>query len=185
MPPSYWNAAEWPSPRSSTIEIFRPRVRKAVSRRRSSSVEKSKSSASKMSASGRNVTVVPVGAPLASFSPCSSGACGAPRRVLLGEDVAVAADLHAQPLGQRVDDGHADAVQPAGDLVAAAPPNLPPACSTVSTTSTAGLPSFSMIATGMPRPLSTTVTELSGWIVTDTSVQKPARASSTELSTTS
>ena len=37
----------------------------------------------------------------------------------------------------------------------------------MSTTSTAGRPSFSMIATGMPRPSSTTVTELSGWIVTD------------------
>ncbi len=55
----------------------------------------------------------------------------------------------------------------------------------MSTTSTAGLPSFSMFATGMPRPSSATVTELSGWIVTDTSVQKPAKASSTELSTTS
>ena len=41
-------------------------------------------------------------------------------RVLLGEDVAVAADLHGQPLGEGVDDGHADAVQAAGDLVAAA-----------------------------------------------------------------
>ena len=60
MPPSYWNSAEWPSPRSSTIVIFSPRVRNAVSRRRSSSVWKSKSSDSKISASGRNVMVVPV-----------------------------------------------------------------------------------------------------------------------------
>jgi hypothetical protein len=37
----------------------------------------------------------------------------------------------------------------------------------------------------MPRPLSTTVTELSMWMVTLISLQKPARASSTELSTTS
>ena len=36
----------------------------------------------------------------------------------------------------------------------------------MSTTSTAGRPSFSCIATGIPRPLSTTVIELSGWIVT-------------------
>ena len=61
--------AAWPSPRSSTIEIFRPRVRKAVSRRRSSSVWKSKSSVSKISASGRKVTVVPVPAPGSSGSP--------------------------------------------------------------------------------------------------------------------
>jgi hypothetical protein len=48
---------------------------------------------------------------------------------------------------------------------------LPPACSTVSTTSSADLPSFSIVATGMPRPLSVTVTELSGWIVTSTESQ--------------
>ena len=47
-------------------------------------------------------------------------------------------------------------------------PNLPPAWRTVSTTSAAGLPSFFMIPVGMPRPLSATVTELSGWIVTST-----------------
>ena len=107
----------WPSPRSSTIEMRRSRVRNAVSRSRSSSVLKSKSSVSKMSASGRNVIVV----------PCSS--VGSPRvigpdrdaaLVALGPDVAVAADLGVEPLRQRVDDRHADAVQAAGDLVAAA-----------------------------------------------------------------
>ena len=40
-------------------------------------------------------------------------------------------------------------------------------------------------STGIPRPLSMTVTELSMWTVTAISEQKPARASSTELSTTS
>jgi hypothetical protein len=44
---------------------------------------------------------------------------------------------------------------------------------------------LAIVATGMPRPSSTTVTELSGWIVTSTRVQWPASASSTELSTTS
>ena len=53
MPPSYWNSARCPVPRSSTSVIFRPRVRNAVSRMRSSSVVKSSSSDSKMSASGR------------------------------------------------------------------------------------------------------------------------------------
>ena len=43
-----------------SIVICRPRVRNAVSRRRCSSVAKSKSSVSKISASGRNVIVVPV-----------------------------------------------------------------------------------------------------------------------------
>ena len=95
-------------------------MRKAVSRRRSSSVWKSKSSVSKMSASGRNVTVVPVARPCGSCSPLIELACGRPARVLLREHVAVAADLDAQPLGERVDDRDADAVQAARDLVAAA-----------------------------------------------------------------
>src|SRR3954466_12856559 len=43
-----------------------------------------------------------------------------PAVVLLDPDVAVAADLGAHRLAQRVDDRHADAVQAAGDLVAAA-----------------------------------------------------------------
>ena len=53
------------------------------------------------------------------------------------------------------------------------------------TTSAAGLPVFFSMSTGMPRPLSTTVTLLSTWIVTRTSEQCPAIASSTLLSTTS
>src|SRR5438067_2054573 len=38
MPPSYWNSARCPVPRSSTIVILSPFVRNAVSRIRSSSV---------------------------------------------------------------------------------------------------------------------------------------------------
>ena len=41
-------------------------------------------------------------------------------RILLREDVAVAADLHQQALRQRVDDRDADPVQATGDLVATA-----------------------------------------------------------------
>jgi hypothetical protein len=36
------------------------------------------------------------------------------------------------------------------------------------TTSSADLPSFSIVATGMPRPSSVTVTELSGCTTTET-----------------
>jgi hypothetical protein len=43
-----------------------------------------------------------------------------PACVILRVHVAVAADLHVQLFGQRVDDRHADSVQAAGDLVAAA-----------------------------------------------------------------
>jgi hypothetical protein len=55
----------------------------------------------------------------------------------------------------------------------------------VSTISAAGLSYLSMIPTGMPRPLSAIVTELSGLMVTTSPLQYPASASSTELSTTS
>src|ERR1700719_4790060 len=63
--------------------------------------------------------------------------------------------------------------------------NFPPACSTVITTSAAGFFSVACMSTGMPRPLSITVTLLSSCTVTLISSQYPAMASSTELSTTS
>src|ERR1700735_2306511 len=53
------------------------------------------------------------------------------------------------------------------------------------TTSAAGFFSVACMSTGMPRPLSTTVTLLSSCTETLISSQKPAMASSTELSTTS
>ena len=54
------------------------------------------------------------------------------------------------------------------------------------TTSSALLPPWSAIgATGMPRPLSTTVHDPSGFSVISTRSQWPASASSTLLSTTS
>ena len=65
------------------------------------------------------------------------------------------------------------------------PPNFPPACSTVNTTSTAGFPALWLIPVGIPRPSSSTVIELSLWMVTCIWVQYPARASSMELSTIS
>ena len=96
----------------------RPRVRNAVSRRRCSSVANSKSSVSKISASGRNVIVVPVS--LRRRRPSAAAPCGAPRDVVLRPREAVAPDLDVELLRQRVDDRDADAVQAAGDLVAAA-----------------------------------------------------------------
>ena len=53
------------------------------------------------------------------------------------------------------------------------------------TISSADLPYWGMTFTGMPRPLSMTLTELSSQMVTSMLVQNPAKASSTELSTTS
>ena len=53
------------------------------------------------------------------------------------------------------------------------------------TTSTVGRCSVGCSSTGIPRPLSTTLSPPSAWMVTSMWSQKPARASSTELSTTS
>ena len=47
------------------------------------------------------------------------------------------------------------------------------------------LPLTSIGPVGMPRPLSSTETELSGWITISIALQWPPRASSIELSTTS
>ena len=60
--------------------------------------------------------------------------------------------------------------------------NFPPACSRVSTTSAAEMPSSSWMSTGMPRPLSRTVTLPSPFSVSSTREAKPACASSTALS---
>ena len=62
------------------------------------------------------------------------------------------------------------------------PPNLPPACSLVATTSTPGRPVRGSLSVGMPRPSSCTSTESSGCSVTSTWCAAPARASSTPLS---
>ena len=53
-------------------------------------------------------------------SPLARSACGAPRSYSWRPDVALAADLDDQRLAERVDHRDADAVQAAGDLVAAA-----------------------------------------------------------------
>src|SRR5436309_2114301 len=63
--------------------------------------------------------------------------------------------------------------------------NLPPLCIRDSTISTPGAPYFGWMSTGIPRPSSATVTDPSAFRVTWISLQKPAIASSIELSTTS
>jgi len=67
-----------------------------------------------------------------------------------------------QPVGEGVDHRHAHAVQAAGNLVELLS-NLPPACSSVMTISAAErfCSSCSCTPVGMPRPLSTTLIELS------------------------
>mmetsp|Transcript_3535 Transcript_3535/g.8517 ORF Transcript_3535/g.8517 Transcript_3535/m.8517 type:complete len:223 (+) Transcript_3535:1809-2477(+) len=69
-----------------------------------------------------------------------------------------------------------------------APPrfsNFPPACKTVRTVSRALIFVFGCTSVGIPRPSSTTVQDPSGLMVVEIKVACPAKASSTELSTTS
>ena len=70
-----------------------------------------------MSASGRKVIVVPVSLVARALLQVAERLAAL---VGLGPDEAVAPDLDVEALGQRVDDRDADAVQAAGDLVAAA-----------------------------------------------------------------
>ena len=72
---------------------------------------------SKMSALGQKVTVVPVSSVA---SPCASGGRGHAVGEGLPVDVTRLAHLDVEPAGQGVDHGDADAVQAAGDRVAAA-----------------------------------------------------------------
>ena len=83
-------------------------------------VPASTSSSSKISESGRNQIVVPVASPSAIGPRTLHVADRVAALELLAVDLAVAANRGDEPLGERVDDGDADAVEAAGDLVAVA-----------------------------------------------------------------
>ena len=97
----------------------RLRVRNAVSRRRCDSVAAENSVSSKTSGSGRNEIVVPDSSFVGDADRLHVPG-GLAAGELLAVHLAVAPDLGDEPLGERVHDRHADAVQPAGDLVALA-----------------------------------------------------------------
>ncbi len=109
--------------------IVSPRLRNAITCRRSVTVAARNSVSSNTSGSGQNVIVVPVcprfDAATARSFPCGTPGRAAARplpaldRVLLPVRVAVAVDFEHQLRRQRVHDRHADAVQPARHLVAA------------------------------------------------------------------
>ena len=161
MPPSYWNLWLLPS-RSSSIVMRMPPLRNASSRRRCASVSKLNSVVSKICGSGLNVTFVP----RRCVVPVDfEVAIGVPALVALLVDLAVAPDLEVEPLGQRVDDRDADAVQAAGDLVAVVV-ELAAGVQHRQDDFGGRLAALVHRSTGMPRPLSTTVTELSMWMVT-------------------
>ena len=79
-------------------------------------------------------------------------------------------------------------MQSSADLVPSPPPslsNFPPACRTVRTVSRALTPVLGWRPVGMPLPSSLTVQDPSGSRTVSMMVAWPARASSTQLSTTS
>ena len=180
-PPLIW--------RQSMSVMLRPALRKACSSKRVASVSKLSSPAeAKIDASGRKVTAVPLVRPP---PPSSSGSvlmsrsttplanaivCRFPPRATSTSSRSLSAFTTEMPTP----------CSPALTLYpVSCPPNLPPACRTVSTVSSAGRPVFSCKSHGIPRPSSCTVTLPSACSSTSIAVACPASASSTELSTTS
>ena len=123
------------------------------------SVSTDTSSSSKISASGRNEIVVPC---LGRSPDCLHVALRNAARELLALDLPVALHLRDEPLGERVDDGDAHAVQAAGDLVAVAAELAAGVQLRQHDRRARAGPGPSSMSTGIPRPRSTTVTELSG-----------------------
>ena len=102
-------------PRLSESTIVTPEFRNASSRSRCSSVAKSNSVMVKVCGDGRNVTSVPrLSLGLADHRQRRLRVAVAESHGVL---LAVAPDAQLEPLGQRVDDRDADAVQAAGHLV--------------------------------------------------------------------
>src|SRR5262249_50890094 len=93
-----------------------PAFRNDSSRSLCESTSNSNSMLGKITVSGRNVTRVPV---LSVVPISASGLGGLATPVGLAPDPAVAPDLELEPLGERVHDRHADAVEAARDLVGA------------------------------------------------------------------
>ena len=98
-------------------------------------------------------------------SPFVSGVDRIAALIALAPHVAVAADLELERLGQRVHDGDADAVQPARNLVPLAA-ELPARVELGQHDLGGRQPDALHDATGIPRPLSVTVTRVSGAMVT-------------------
>jgi len=134
------------------------------------------------------VVLVPV-SPVGALPISSTGVTGGRARTV-AIDLAVAANLNLEPLRKRVDGRNADSVQSGSHLVAAAAEFA----SGMEDSHhhfqgihrlTAALFCVGCGPIGIPRPLSRTVTELSGLRTISIRSQAPASASSTELSTTS
>ena len=141
---------------------MRPLFRNAICWKRPRSVSKSKTVVSKISPFGQKVIVVPV----SSLGPSRrSGAVGTP----LSNSMENTEPFCRTSAISRVDSAlTTDDPTPCRppDTLYPPPPNLPPACSWVSTSSTALTPSLGWMSVGMPRPLSATRTPPSASSVT-------------------
>ena len=107
-----------------------------------------------------------------------------PVLVRLGPDLAVALDLDLESLGEGVDDGDADAVEAAGDLVSLSA-ELAASVQDGEDDLHAGLAVLGDVVDRDASPVVDHRDGVSWWMVTSIAVQCPASASSTELSTTS
>ena len=185
-------ASPSPSPplisRQSTSVMLSPALRKACSSKRVARVSKLSSPAEgKIDGSGRKVTAVPLVRPPPSIS---GSVLMSPTTSPLANAIVWRCPPRATSMSSRSLSAFTTEMptpcSPALTLYpVSSPPNLPPACRTVSTVSSAGRPVFTCKSHGMPRPSSCTVTLPSACSSTSIAVACPASASSTELSTTS
>ncbi|OPZ49222.1 MAG: hypothetical protein BWY91_03117 [bacterium ADurb.BinA028] len=127
------------------------------------------------------MTVVPV----SSVSSClANGATGTPWSKLIRKALPFWRTSTSRRLDRALTTDEPTPCRPP-DTLYPPPPNLPPACNWVSTSSTALTPSVGWMSVGMPRPLSRTRTPPSARSVTSIVSAYPASASSTALSTIS
>ncbi len=187
MPSLYLNVVGGlASGRSSVNVISSPRLRKAITCRRSTTVCARNSVSSKIAASGQNVTVVPV-RPRGALPVTSSFPLGFPPSPNSNTWWSPSRSISSRSRVERALTTETPTPwSPPETLYPPPSPNLPPACSVVRTTSAADFPLYLGIGPmGMPRPSSATRIPPSARTVTSIWVQKPAIASSTALSTTS
>ncbi len=161
--------------------IATPGIRNESSRRRCESCSKWNSVTEKISGSGQNVIFVPVffDVPVEAI-----GATGTPRAYACCQTLP-SRRISASSRSERAFTTETPTPWSPPETLYELLSNFPPECRSVRMISSVSRLCSRWSPTGMPRPLSSQVTELSGWIVTVTLSANPACASSIELSTSS
>ena len=163
MPPLYWKETSCSFPgRSSLKAISSPRFKKAMVCNRSRTVRATNSvpSEAKMSVSGQNVTEVPEVRVRAGVSPVTESLLFTlpPSTNSIPWRLPLRSISRINRLDRALTTDTPTPCKPP-DTLYPSPPNFPPACRTVRTTSAALLPLCSPDgygSTGIPRPLSST-----------------------------